>query len=466
MHKKPAEIIIRGARGLHYFGLEAAFSAGSAFRQGCIMSDSTRTLSAESDSRQTYKAVTLRLARERVTDSRPLRDVLRVVTEIAATALQVNRVSVWFFLNEPRSIRCDYLHQPDRGDIYEGAILHACDFPVYFTALESSRVVRIVDREGDPISEEFRTSYLGPLGITAMLDAPILQGGDIIGIVCHEHVGSAREWTDPECEFAASVGDIVARLYAEAERLRAESELEAHQARLTELQQFGEMGRLAAGVAHDFNNVLNAIFAYVDLVDDAAGKNPEVTRLTTELASIADRGRELAHNLMTLGRVNVQRPRVINPADVVNASLPLLRGAAGSRVRVETRITPHVSRVIMDPIQLERAVVNLVVNARDAMPAGGVVTVDLHEETIGQRPDHQATFVVIEVSDTGVGMDTETRERIFETFFSTKGSQGRGLGMAIVNQIITMAGGFIQVDSTLGRGTRIRLYLPRIAGVD
>jgi signal transduction histidine kinase len=120
----------------------------------------------------------------------------------------------------------------------------------------------------------------------------------------------------------------------------------------------------------------------------------------------------------------------------------------------------------MDPIQLERAVVNLVVNARDAMPAGGVVTVDLHEETIGQRPDHQATFVVIEVSDTGVGMDTETRERIFETFFSTKGSQGRGLGMAIVNQIITMAGGFIQVDSTLGRGTRIRLYLPRIAGVD
>jgi signal transduction histidine kinase len=430
------------------------------------MSDSTETVPGESDPRQTYKAVTLRLARERVTDARPLRDVLKVVTEIAAAALQVKRVSVWFFVDEPRSIRCDYLHQPDRGDIYEGAILHARDFPVYFSALESSRVVRFVDRDDDPISEEFRASYLAPLEITAMLDAPILQGGDIIGIVCHEHVGSAREWTDPECEFAASVGDIVARLYAEAERVRAESELEVHQARLAELQQFGEMGRLAAGVAHDFNNVLNAIFAYVDLVADAAGGNPEVNRLTADLASIADRGRQLTHKLMTLGRVNAQRPRVVSPADVLNEALPLLRGAAGSRVRLELRVPRSVSRVLIDPIQLERAVVNLVVNARDAMPAGGVVTVDLREETVGLRADRQSTFVVLEVSDTGVGMDTETRERIFEAFFTTKGSQGRGLGMSIVNQIITMAGGFIQVDSYLGKGTRIRLYLPRIAGID
>jgi len=399
-----------------------------------------------------------------VTDARPLRDVLRVVTEIAATALQVKRVSVWFFLDEPRSIRCDYLHQSDRSDIYDGAILHASDFPVYFSVLESSRVVRFVDRDGDPMSEEFRASYLAPLGITAMLDAPILQGGDIIGIVCHEHVGSAREWTDPECEFAASVGDIVARLYAEAEKLRAESALETHQAQLAELQQFGEMGRLAAGVAHDFNNVLNAIFAYTELLGEAAGDHPEVNRLAAELAGVADRGRELTHNLLTLGRVDVQRPCVVSPADVLNGSLPLLRGAAGPRVRLEPRIPGNVSRILIDPIQLERAVVNLVVNARDAMPAGGSVTVDLREETVGQSADRQSTFVVVEVSDTGVGMDAETRERMFETFFSTKGNQGRGLGMSIVNQIITLAGGFIQVDSFVGEGTRVRLYLPRIAG--
>ena len=427
------------------------------------MSDSTQTVSGESDPRQALKAVTLRLARERVTDARPLRDVLKVVTEIAAAALQVKRVSVWFFVDEPRSIRCDYLYQPDRGNIYEGAILHARDFPVYFSVLESSRVVRFVDRDGDPMSEEFRASYLSPLGITAMLDAPILQGGDIIGIVCHEHVGSAREWTDPECEFAASVGDIVARLYAEAERLRAESALAAQQARVAELQQFGEMGRLAAGVAHDFNNVLNVIYAYVDLIADAGGGNPEVNRLAAELASVADRGRELTHKLMTLGRVDVQRPRVVSPADVLNESLPLLRGAAGPRVRVETHVLPNVGRIFIDPVQLERAVVNLVVNARDAMPAGGVVSVELREESVGHSPDRQSTFVALEVSDTGVGMDTETRARMFETFFSTKGTQGHGLGMSIVNQIITLAGGFIQVDSYLGRGTSVRLYLPSIA---
>src|SRR6187399_2065081 len=294
------------------------------------MSDFTQTVPGEADTRQAYQAVTLRLARERVTDDRPLREVLKEVTEIAASALQVTRVSVWFFIDEPRSIRCDYLYQLDRGEIYEGAILHAGDFPVYFKILESSRVVRFVDRDGDPMSEEFRSSYLAPLGITAMLDAPILQGGDIIGIVCHEHVGNAREWTDPECEFAASVGDIVARLYAEAERLRAESALQAHQAQLDELQQFGELGRLAAGVSHDFNNVLNAIYLYVDLLADAAPDNPTVLRLATELTTIANRGRELTHSLMTLGRVNQQRPRVVSPADILDASLPLLRGTVGS----------------------------------------------------------------------------------------------------------------------------------------
>ena len=428
------------------------------------MSPITHALPGVTDPREAYKAYALRLARERVTDARPLRDVLRVVTGIAADALQVKRVSVWFFVDEPRSIRCDYLHQPDCGDIYEGALLHARDFPVYFDMLESERVVRFVDRDGDPVSEEFRGSYLAPLGITAMLDAPILQGGDVIGIVCHEHVGTAREWTDPECEFAASVGDIVARLYAEAGRLRAESALETHQARLAELQQFSEIGRLAAGIAHDFSNVLNAIFAYVDLLADAAGDNPNVNRLATELASVADRGRELTHQLKTLGRVDVQRPRVLNPADVVNQSLPLLRGAAGPRVRVETHVPRKVSRIFIDPIQLGRVVLNLVVNARDAMPAGGVVTVELRDETVGSSPDRQITFVVLEVRDGGVGMDAETRARIFETFFSTKGNQGRGLGMAIVNQIITLAGGFIQVDSDLGKGTSVRLYLPRIAG--
>ena len=428
------------------------------------MSDSTQTVPEEADTRQAYEAVTLRLARERVTDARPLREVLKEVTEIAASALQVTRVSVWFFVDEPRSIRCDYLYQLDRGEIYEGAILHARDFPVYFQILESSRVVRFVDRDGDPMSEEFRTSYLAPLGITAMLDAPILQSGDIIGIVCHEHVGSPREWTDSECKFAASVGDIVARLYAEAERLRAESALEAHRAHLAELQQFGEMGRLAAGVAHEFNNVLNAVFACAELLTDSAGDVPHVNRLAAELASVADRGRALANNLMTLGRVNVQRACVFSPAEVLNVSLPLLRAAAGPRVRVETLVPRTVSLVVMDPIQLERAILNLVVNARDAMPAGGVVTVELREESVGRSPDSQSTFVVLEVSDTGVGMDEATRERMFETFFSTKGHQGHGLGMSIVNQIITMAGGFIQVDSSPGQGTRIRLYLPLIAG--
>jgi two-component system, cell cycle sensor histidine kinase and response regulator CckA len=426
------------------------------------MRNSTELARGDSGSEHAYQEVTLRLAQARVTIDRQLRDVLREVTEVAAAALRVNRVSVWFFLDERRSIRCDYLHEPQRGDEYEGAILHASDFPVYFRVLESCRVVRFVDRDGDPMSEELRHSYLAPLGITAMLDAPIYQGGEVVGIVCHEYTGSPRQWTDRECEFAASVGDIVARLYAEAARLRVESQLGIDQARLSEVQQFAEVGRLAAGVAHDFNNVLTAVFAYVDLVK-AEARDEKLNRLATDLGVILGRARDLTQTLMTLGRTNNHRPRVVSPADVLTSSLALLRGAAGPRVHIEVRAAESVSRILIDPLQLERAIVNLVVNASDAMPVGGVVTVDVRDETIGQTADRQSTFVVIEVIDSGQGMDDATRERMFDAFFTTKGTKGKGLGLAIVNQVVTLAGGFIQVDSAAGRGTRVRLYLPRIA---
>jgi signal transduction histidine kinase len=426
------------------------------------MDDSTEFRPGDSDTGPTYQEVTLRLARARVTGDRHLRDVLREVTGVAAEALHVNRVSVWFFVDDRRSIRCDYLHEPHRGIEYEGTILHASDFPVYFGVLESSRVVRFVDRDDDPMSEELRSSYLAPLGITAMLDAPIYQGGEIVGIVCHEYVGSPRLWSDADCEFAASVGDIVARLYAEAARLRAESELRLGGTHLTEMQQYAEVGRLAAGVGHDFNNVLTAVFAYVDLVK-AESQDEKLTSLASDLAVILNRGRDLTQTLMTLGRMNGHRPRISSPAEVLVLALPLLRGAAGPRVQVEIRAAEPVSRILIDPLQLERALLNLVVNARDAMPRGGIVVVDIREEAIGHTEGRQSTFVVLEVSDTGEGMDQTTRERMFDTYFTTKGTKGKGLGLAIVNQVVTMAGGFIQVDSAAGEGTRVRLYLPRIA---
>ena len=426
------------------------------------MRDTTELALGDFGTGHDYQEVTLRLAQARVTSDRHLRDVLREVTEVAAAALRVTRVSAWFFFDERRSIRCDYLHEPQRGVEYEGTILHASDFPVYFKVLESSRIVRFVDRDGDPMSEELRHSYLGPLGITAMLDAPIYQGGEVVGIVCHEHVGGTRLWTDADCEFAASVGDIMSRLYAEAGRLRAESQLRVDEAQLAEVQQYAEVGRLAAGVGHDFNNVLTAVFAYVDLVK-AETRDEKLNRLANDLADILNRGRDLTQTLMTLGRTNGHRPRVASPADVIMSALALLRGAAGSRVRVEVRAAENVSRVLIDPLQLERALLNLVVNARDAMPRGGIVTVDIREETIGHAAGRQSTFVVTEVIDSGQGMDATTRERMFDTFFTTKGTEGKGLGLAIVNQVVTLAGGFIQVDSAAGQGTRVRLYLPRIA---
>jgi signal transduction histidine kinase len=127
---------------------------------------------------------------------------------------------------------------------------------------------------------------------------------------------------------------------------------------------------------------------------------------------------------------------------------------------------PRLGRVFMDRSQLERALLNLVINARDAMPQGGEIHISLREAKVQGEGEREVTYAVVEVRDTGVGMDEVTRQHIFEPFFTTKGAKGTGLGLAIVHQVVAHCGGFIKVESEPGRGTCFQLHLPRIAGYE
>jgi two-component system, cell cycle sensor histidine kinase and response regulator CckA len=414
--------------------------------------------------RAVFESARLALARTSVAGVDSIRDVLRRVTEISAHAIQVERVGLWTLSEDRSLLRCCELYELSKNRHSAGTVLQARDFPTYIRALEERRDVPADDAVVHPLTHELRDTYLVPLGIGAMLDAPIFRDGRVIGVVCHEHVGESRTWRPDERDFAGSVADMVAlKLEAKARR-ELEELLRASEAQLVEAQKMEAVGRLAAGVAHDFNNLLTVVISNAHHITRNAEATPKVAELARQILEAGNRSVELTRELLQLARRTPRAPRVFDLVRGVEAILGILRTVAGSAHRVELLDGATAGCVFMDRSQLERLLVNLVVNARDAMPQGGTITLRISEASpsgeLGASRDH----LLLEVIDTGVGMDAATRARIFEPFFTTKlRDRGTGLGLSIVYQIVSDCGGAIEVDSELGKGTTFRIHLPRVA---
>jgi CheY-like chemotaxis protein len=215
------------------------------------------------------------------------------------------------------------------------------------------------------------------------------------------------------------------------------------------------VGQLAGGIAHDFNNLLTAILSNAELA--MAGLPPTVPARSDveEIARAARRAGELTRKLLTFSRKQVLQVRPLDLNAIVLESQPLLRRLLGETISLDIVLHPMLDAVRADPSQLELVLVNLVVNARDAMPAGGMLTIETAP---------LAGFVTLAVHDTGVGMDPDIQAHIFEPFFTTKAvGQGTGLGLAMVYGVVTQSGGTIHVDSTPGRGSSFQLVFPRSA---
>ncbi len=221
-------------------------------------------------------------------------------------------------------------------------------------------------------------------------------------------------------------------------------------------QKMDAIGRLAGGIAHDFNNLLTVVLGNADLLDAHLPSGPEATELLDELRGAGERAAGLVRQLLTFSRRQPSRPEVVDLNEVIVGLAGMLRRLLGERVSVATNPSPTPVRVKVDRGKLEQVLVNLAVNARDAMPGGGTLAINTSLFT-----GADGRVVCLEVSDTGTGMSDEVRAKIFEPFFTTKGpDKGTGLGLATVFGIVKQAGGDIVVDSALGRGTTFRVELP------
>ena len=238
---------------------------------------------------------------------------------------------------------------------------------------------------------------------------------------------------------------------------------------LLDAQKMEAVGRLAGGVAHDFNNLLTAIKSYSELLlADMDSSNPQRADVI-EINGAADRAATLTRQLLAFSRQQMLRPEVMDLNGVITGMQGVLRSLIPADVRIETRL-PSIGSVKADPSQIERVIVNLVLNARDAMPRGGTISIETADVELDENygKDHAGTepgpYVMLAVSDTGTGIPKEVRDKLFEPFFTTKPlGQGTGLGLSSVYGIVKQSGGHIWVYSEPGKGTSFKIYLPRDA---
>jgi two-component system, cell cycle sensor histidine kinase and response regulator CckA len=236
---------------------------------------------------------------------------------------------------------------------------------------------------------------------------------------------------------------------------------------LRQAQKMEAVGRLAGGVAHDFNNLLTAISGFTELATGEAEPGSELAGYLSEIRASAERATVLTRQLLAFGRRAVLQQRVLDLNQVVSDLAPMLQRIIGENVLLEVRMHPHLGRTLADRGQVEQIIVNLAVNGRDAMPAGGTLSIEtenvtLRESDLTGRPELKpGQFVRMSISDTGIGMDAATVDRIFEPFFTTKSQgNGTGLGLATVFGIVGGSGGQVTVQSEPGRGAVFRVDLP------
>lgn len=395
--------------------------------------------------RLAFETARLRLAEIRAEGEQARVSAYRSACEQSARTLDVARVSIWFLSEDGESLVCALAYDRDAGGFEMGGELKRAEAERYFDAVRSRRVIVAGEATSHPQTEQLG-AYLRKGKVGALLDAPIYRDGEVIGVVCHEHRGGPRQWTEREAGFASAVADLLTILIQQAERAELRAALEAQRQMEAEHRKMEALMRMGRVVLHDLSNVLTiAGLRAAELEGNRAKQGAD----DVNIADVIGYGGKLLSQL----RAFCERREPTSQVEVASALRtlePTLRTLLGKSIQLDFNCEVPETHLVMAPIEFEQLVLNLCMNAKDAMQDKG---------WIGVTATREGEVLTLEISDDGCGMDEATQARLFEPFYSTKAGH-TGVGLSAVYGIVDRAGGRIMVKSEEGQGTTFRIELP------
>jgi len=353
----------------------------------------------------------------------------------------------------------------------EGAWTHGAEGLEFLMAcpwkerLDRGEAVCLKDLSPVAAAVPLAAERLRSLDVRSLLALPLRMGGRANGVIALRNPRSQELWNREEQRLLAVQADVIAGAL-ERERTAQEKQLLAEQFR--QAQKMEALGRMAGGIAHDFNNVLTVINGYADLCLAQTERNDPLRAAIEEIRRAGERAAVLTRQLLAFSRRQPLDPKIVDLNEVLEGLHGLLSRVLGEGIQVLVLPAPSPARVKIDRALWEQAILNLAINARDAMPSGGTFALEISETSVGSgaesmQPDlPPGPYVVLSVRDTGTGMSPEVCKRIFEPFFTTKESgRGTGLGLAMVFGTVKQSGGQIRVQSAPGQGTTFTILLPK-----
>jgi signal transduction histidine kinase/PAS domain-containing protein/CheY-like chemotaxis protein len=417
---------------------------------------------------------------DRLRDLNDIAEMSFAAAEILGTTLNVSRAG--YGTIDPRTETIHIERDWNAPGIKSLAgVLHFRDYGSYIENLRRGETVAIANVYEDP-----RTvvggDALKAISAQSFVNMPVTEQGGFVALLYLNHA-EARDWSAEELDL---IRDVAERTRTAIERRRAEQELQLlasslelqveartaelreSEASLRQSQKMEAVGQLTGGVAHDFNNLLQVISGNLQLLGrDIAGNAKAQRRVDNAIAAV-ERGAKLASQLLAFGRRQALEPKVINIGRLVTGMDEMLRRSLGEAVEIETVVSGGLWNTLIDPTQVENALLNLAINARDAMRGAGKLTIEVGNAQLDDayaRTHDDVTpgqYVVLAVTDTGTGMPPDVLARVFEPFFSTKPEgHGTGLGLSMVYGFVKQSKGHVKIYSEVGQGTTIKLYLPR-----